>query len=169
MHQIDGGSDFRMLRQARSPACGSPDTSSTRRRSRDTVDHHDGAVVDQAQFARTGGDFQFEHAGPAPFQLEGQFLFLADRYLQPPGFDAVLAQDQRCQAQGITVVAVAAQVVDPQFHRQLIADDAEGGCLQDRQAAVAFVLLARQEEMNGGIDPEVGKLFRNVVNLSVAD
>src|SRR3546814_287832 len=28
------GSDFRMLRQARSPACGSPDTSSTLKRSR---------------------------------------------------------------------------------------------------------------------------------------
>ena len=49
------GSDFSMLRQVRSPACGSPETSSTRRRSRTPLTTATARVVDEAQLARSPG------------------------------------------------------------------------------------------------------------------
>ena len=74
------GSAFSRLRHTRSPACGSPETSSTRNRSRTPRHRHDGAVVLQRQFGRAGLRLQLDDVLAAMRDRHMDRRVLADRH-----------------------------------------------------------------------------------------
>ena len=73
-------SDFSRLRQTRSPACGSPETSSTRSRSRTPLICTTAALLRSVNLAVHRGDAELQHVHPAMRQGDRQVQVLAHRH-----------------------------------------------------------------------------------------
>jgi len=129
------------------------------------VDHDGGAVVGLAQLAGQAFDREFEHGRPAMVEAEGHLGVAPDRQLQRLGGAGVLGRGHGGDGAGLAL----RQVVDPQGHGDVLADQAEARRLGDDDAAVDLVLAAGQQGVDwaeGGAGRRVG---RHIVHLAVGN
>ena len=121
----------------RSPACGSPETSSTRSFSRMPSIGIDGPVVVGGELARDGLRLDLDDVRAAMVDADGQAQHLARH-------GAALAEPARRRGGRVTRDGIgAAGILDAQADRLVLADDAEARRIEELDAPVALVRRGR--------------------------
>ena len=156
-------SDFSRLRQVRSPACGSPDTSSTRSLSRTPS-------IDTTARLLTGGQFVLERRG---FDLDDVRPGVRDRDLRVDGAagrDGAAVQHLAVAADGdLGGRRPRALVLDAIDDGLRLADDAEARRRHQHDAAVALVAGAGDERMDRRVEAQRRDFGRDVMHAAVGE
>ena len=156
-------SDLSRLRQVRSPACGSPDTSRTRSLSRTPSITTTARLFTAVSSPSSGGGFDLDDIGPR----------MRDRHID-------VDRLTHAHAAGLQRLAVAADrdlrvagrnalILDPERDGLRLTDDAEARRRDQRHPAVALVLVAGDQGVHRRTEAERGGVGRDVVHAPVGD
>ena len=160
------GSDFRRLRQARSPACGSPDTSSTRSRSRTPLTTKAARLLSSVSSLRAGLDLDLDHVGPTVIDWRRSTgRAAADRHGEGLGRAAVLAHGDAGPGRADPGSASSGKSsIRSLTATSLPTTPKLGACAS--QPPVALVWLAGDQRMERRAEGEA-RAGRHVVHLAV--
>ena len=156
-------SDLSRLRQVRSPACGSPETSSTRSLSRTPSIETTARLLTVVSSSSSGEASISTMFGPACGIGMSTLVGLADAHVAGLELFAVAAD------RDLRGALARALVLDPEADGLRLPDDAEARRRDQRDAAVALVRVAGDQRMQRRGKAERGGVGRHVVHAAVGD